>query len=250
MALPAALALLAAGGVSVRVKILAATFGLGAIVAVATSQARGVIVTSLICVAAFTVIGLSARRLPKFLAAFAVISALGLLVLSEIQGDNESAFARYDSVAPGRVLDTTFGERRGTFALLPKYMDQYTFGAGLGMVGPAAGVIDPPRTRGLSAESQLTFTVIEVGVPGLIVLFGFITHLLLKVIPRIRRVADRDLRLMLAAVAAPFFLLLASSIVGAITPSTPTAPYIWFGAGALLWWAKNPELRARRAHTL
>ena len=239
MALPAALALLAASGVSLRMKLLVAALGLGAVTAVATSQARGAIVASLLCVAAFTVIGISARRLPKFIAAFAVVAALSFLVLSEIQGKNETAFARYDSVAPGQVLDTTFREREGLFKSVPNYVTKYPFGAGLGSVGPASGVFDPPKKRGLSAESQVTYTIVEVGVLGLIVLFGFLTHLLVVVIPKVRRVADRDLRLMLAALAAPFFLLLASAIVGAITPSTPTAPYIWFGAGALLWWAKH-----------
>jgi hypothetical protein len=52
----------------------------------------------------------------------------------------------------------------------------------------------------------------------------------------IRRVKDVELRLLLAALAAPLFALFVMGWVGITTATTPGSPYLWFVGGTLSYW--------------
>jgi hypothetical protein len=87
----------------------------------------------------------------------------------------------------------------------------------------------------------LNFLVIELGIAGLLVLLLLNLRLLGLVLTRLRRVPDPELRLLLAALAAPLFGLLASWIVGVATATSPGSPYFWFVAGTLVYWLTRSD---------
>ena len=77
--------------------------------------------------------------------------------------------------------------------------------------------------------------MLELGIPGLLVLIGFQIRLMVLSIG-IRRFKDVELRLLLAALAAPIFAVFAMGWVGITTATTPGSPYLWFVAGILSYW--------------
>ena len=85
--------------------------------------------------------------------------------------------------------------------------------------------------------------MIELGIPGLFVLLGLNLKLFALSIGRIRRIADRDLRILLTAIAAPLFALFATWLVGVSSATTPSAPYFWFAAGVLAYWLAGDRWR-------
>jgi O-antigen ligase len=98
----------------------------------------------------------------------------------------------------------------------------------------------------LNAESQFTFMIVELGVLGLLVYIAFQGRLLALVLTRLRRVPDKESRLLLVALATPLVEFMAMWIVGVTTTSSPSAPYIWFAAGTVVWWLARAELTPRR----
>jgi anti-sigma factor RsiW len=94
----------------------------------------------------------------------------------------------------------------------------------------------PPVVGSLDAENQFNYLVIELGIPGLMLFFTFSVWLVFLTVFRIRTVRPPDVALMVAAVAAPLFALLASWIGFQVTAKTATAPYLWFAAGVLAYW--------------
>jgi hypothetical protein len=238
IAIPAAFALLVGGSGGWRRFAPVAVLAGGAVVAVATSQSRSAVVAAFIAVIAFAALATASRQGMRALVAVVVLGFVGLLALGQI--DNGGAFDRYDSIAPNRLIDTTVDARDGTYASIGQYLTTYPLGAGIGTVGPASGVIDPPPVRYLDAESQLTFLIIEVGIPGLLVLVAFQLRLVGLVVGRIRKLPSGEVRLLLAGLAAPLFAILSLWIVGVNTTSSPNAPYLWFMAGTIAYWLCGP----------
>ena len=112
---------------------------------------------------------------------------------------------------------------------------KYPLGAGIGKVGPASNSAGGTGGKGLNAESEPNYAVLELGIPGLLVLIGFQIRLMVLSIG-IRRLKDVELRLLLAALAAPIFAVFAMGWVGITTATTPGSPYLWFVAGILSYW--------------
>jgi hypothetical protein len=233
LAAPAALALFA---LTRRPGTRAAIFLLagGVIAAVATSQARTAVLATVGAVGAFLALGTASGRNQRILLAAIVVGLLAFAVAPRVAVIG--GFDRYESIAPGRALATTYDYRRESFSKLPGYITEFPFGAGLGSVGPAGGRVAANETRDLDAENEFNFLVIELGVPGLVVLLLFNVWLLVLVTTRLRRVPDAELRLLLAALAAPLFGLLLSWIVGIATATSPGSPYFWFVGGTLAYW--------------
>jgi O-antigen ligase len=244
VAIPAGLALLMIGrrrGASVG---LLAVLGSGAVLAVATSQARAAVIGALVGLLAFLALASTARRVVRVVVAVGVMAAVSITLLSSVAGSS-STFDRYASITPGKVADTSIDSRGYVFThALPQYASKYPFGAGIGSVGPAAGVVDPQPSKRLNAESQFTFTIVELGIAGLIVLAALHARLIGLAIRRVRALPYGDLRLMLAAVAAPLFTFLSNWTVGVTTVSTPNSAYVWFAGGVLVYWL-HPASRRR-----
>jgi hypothetical protein len=247
LAIPAAFALLVGGNGGWRRFVPVAILAAGAVVAVATSQSRSVVVAAIVAVIGFAALATASRQGIRALVAVVALGLVGMLALGQI--DKGGAFDRYDSIAPNRIVETTVDARDGTYKSIGQYFTAFPLGAGIGTVGPAAGVIDPPPRKYLDAESQFTFLLIEVGIPGLLVLMAFHFRLVGLVVSRIRKLDGGELRLLLAGLAAPLFAILSLWIVGVNTTSTPNAPYVWFMAGTLAYWLCGPGRNAASAET-
>ena len=79
---------------------------------------------------------------------------------------------------------------------------------------------------------------------GLLLLVGFTIRLLVLGLTRLRRIADPELRTLLAGIISPLFGILALYVGGPATTSSPLAPYLWFVAGIMAYWLiSRPDLR-------
>jgi hypothetical protein len=164
---------------------------------------------------------------------------------------NSGSFARYDTIQnPSEALNTAYDYRRNTLSKVPKFIKEIPFGGGFGSNGPAATY---PGGNGIlrDAESEPTYLLIETGIPGLIVMYGFVFTLFYLSVARIRKIADRELRVLLTAVAAPLFAIFMTGFVGINSATVPGAPYLWLAGGILSYWllgrgrvsAKRPRVR-------
>ena len=131
------------------------------------SQSRSAVLVSVVALLAFAALVAASKRAKQVIAGLLVI---GLLVFAAVSVVSNSAgasstFYRYQSITPGKVVGTTVESRSGTFGLIVPYMKQFPFGAGLGSTGPATGMFGGPRHI-VSGESQFTFLIVEIGIPG------------------------------------------------------------------------------------
>jgi len=223
---------------------------IGSVVAVYTSQGRAAVIASAVCVFAFVIFGFSirGRKLGAVVACIGV--ALALLVIQQFVAVNSSSDTRYAGLNASSLLSTTVHARGVAFAAIPDNIKQYPFGAGLGSVGPAAVVSGGPSDAStLNGESEISFLVLETGIPGAIVLMGITVGLALLCFLRIQKEPDRQTRLLLAAVTAPIVGIIALDAVSPLTPSTPVGPYLWGIAGVVSYWCitRPRELAAQQA---
>ena len=166
------------------------------------------------------------------------MSAVAVGVISALAASADlGTFDRYTSITPDKVLSTTYEYRQDDLSVLPGYLTDYPLGAGLGVAGPAASVSGGPPAAGMvNAESQLNFLVLELGIPGLLAFLALSLTTLWQAMTRCRRIDDGETRVLLAAVAAPLFALVALWLSGITSTSVPTAPYFWFATGVLAYW--------------
>lgn len=247
LAAPAALALLALsrkGWLRLAVGLLT----VGVVLAVATSQSRTAVIGAIVAVLAFAALTVTSRAGLRMVLAIGVTGFLVYLTVGILSTGTENGTFRYSSInSPGGAVSTAIDYRTVTVAKVPTYAVDYPFGAGFGSSGPAStfeGRAEP--TGPLDAESEATALLIEVGIPGLVVMFGFMGTLLYLSATRIRKVPDRELRILLTAVAAPLFAIASMWWVGSSTTISPTAPYMWFVAGVLAFWLVGDRARASR----
>lgn len=221
--------------------LVALALSAGAVLAVVTSQGRGVVVAGFVMVLAYAGLSVTARRLIPTLTGIVIGGLLTMFVISALSDDGSSRFERYQSISPNKLLSTTQTDRGQALSVVPTYIGRYPLGYGLGTGGPATGFGGAQRV-GLSAESQFAFLIIEIGVVGFLVLVGFTIRLALLALTRIRSVLDPELRTLLAAAVAPIFGIMALYVSGPATTGSPLAPYFWFIAGTMSYWL----LTARR----
>ena len=129
-------------------------------------------------------------------------------------------FNRYESIAPGNV-DCDQGHqddepRRTSRRRSPRA----PFGVGLGDASGAAAGFGGKQTElleghGVSAETQYNFVADELGLPGLILWVAFTIRLLVLALRRLRRIADIEMRLYLAAMLVDVHRLHADGLLGA-----------------------------------
>jgi hypothetical protein len=236
LAVPAAFAILSLAG-NRRLKIAAGILSTGVVLAVVTSQARVALVGTVVAILAFMLLATSSRRVFRLVAGLSVGLAIAYFAISVLTSStNSHLFDRYTSIAPNKVVNTSVDYRAGTLGhVLPKYLVKYPLGAGIGKVGPASNSAGGTGGKGLNAESEPNYAVLELGIPGLLVLIGFQVRLMVMSLG-VRRLKDLELRLLLAALAAPLFALFAMGWVGITTATTPGSPYLWFVGGILTYW--------------
>jgi hypothetical protein len=212
--------------------------GAGILTAVITSQSRSAVVAAIAALLAMGALLFMARLRVLPLVGVVVLAVTAALIVVAISDSSAgSAFSRYREIAPSRAATSAYNYRVGTITLMPEYLTKFPLGAGLGSVGPALA-FDRAGSNAegtLNGESQYTFLVVELGIPGLLVFLAY--HLrLLSLAPRIRRFDDGELRLLLAGVCAPLFAFAGLWFAFAISAGSPGAPMMWFTGGILAYW--------------
>ncbi len=240
IAFPAALALLA---LSKRkgLLILAGVLAAGVILAVAVSASRTAVLGSAFAIFAFAGLTVTSRAGLRTVVALGLALLIGYVAIGVITSSaKEDSFERYESInSPGTAASTAIDYRKETISRIPTYFVKYPLGSGFGRNGPAASIPGGPGA-GLDAESEPTYLLIELGIPGLVVLVGFFIALFRLCITKIRRLEDMEMRILLTGMAAPLFAIFAVGYVGTNSATVPMAPYIWFAAGVLAYWLKGP----------
>ena len=128
------------------------------------------------------------------------------------------------------------------------YLVDYPLGDGIGSVGPAGGssVGGAVSSNGLDAESEPTFLIIELGIPGLLIMYALLLWGM-RMGVSLRVLAERRLQVALAALAAVFIAVCVGGFVGANTANSPTSPFIWLALGTFAYWGS--EMRRCRLAT-
>jgi hypothetical protein len=241
IALPGAIALMSSARAKVKLFWWLIPATMLTIVGIVTSQTRLDVVGAVIALLAFLGLTLTSRRGLTVLLVASVVLVPGYLILSAFDSSNAN---RYSSIAPTEVLSTALNQRQSTFALIPTYMIDYPLGAGLGSVGPAAGsALGGATRRSLNGESEVTFLLVETGIPGLLVMIAIMVAII-KVGLGLRRVADPRLQRYLMALTAVVIALFLAWTFTPVSSDSPTAPFIWLSAGCLSYW--YTEMRAGR----
>lgn len=236
MALPGALAIGSAGKRYRRYMPLLAIGVILAVVGLITSQSRTAVVMAAVVVFFFLLLTVTSRR---GLVAVVITTLLALVAyfgVTTLFGGVTSTSNRYSSVAPTKVISTAVAYRQGTIALIPTYLVDYPLGDGIGSSGPAGGSsVGGSVSSELDAESEPTFLIIELGIPGLIAMFA-LAFCGIRMGVRLRRIAERQLQIALAAMTAMLIGFCVTWVVGIDTATTPGAPFIWLALGTLAYW--------------
>jgi hypothetical protein len=244
LAVPAALALL---GLSLRpgLRLVVGVLAIGVAIAILSSAARVHVIAGVVAILAYAGLTVTSRGGMRTVVGAAVGLLIGYAAIGFLFSNSEKgSFDRYEDInSPSKAVSTAYDYRRDVIALIPVYMSEIPLGAGLGSKGPA-GSFGGGGSNGLNAESEPTYLLIELGIPGLAVMLGFQLALLYLCLTRIRRIPDREARVLLTAVAAPLFALFSTWFVGISTAATPGAPYLWFAAGVLSYWLLGDGYRS------
>lgn len=238
LAIPGALALLiVARGLGVRIGLLLLSGGLA--LAVITSQQRTVVLASLVVIFAFAGLATLGGRGLRLVLALTVTAAVGYGAVHFIAGSAATdPFTRYSTVSPSQLFSSIKQDRGQSLKAIPNYFSDTPLGVGLGRSGPASGLLGVRGDTATTANSETEFNYLlsELGVPGLVVLLGFSLLVLGASISAIRRLPDRETRMLLAAVAAPLVAILVTWVSTSTSATTPLAPYMWFASGVIAYW--------------
>jgi hypothetical protein len=232
IALPGGLALLLRRRRSLQERAVIGTLVVFTTLGVLTSQSRASIISAVVGLLAFGAVLAASRDGRRVVTGMAVVGAIVALAVSMLSG---GALSRYSSIAPSHLANTVSSSRADTFSLIPTYITAFPFGAGIGSSGPAwkqYGAAD----NTISGESQITFLIGEVGIPGLLLFVLFQARVLGGAVRRVRKIEDSEIRLLLAALIAALFALVANWYVGINTVSPPNAPFMWGAIGVIAFW--------------
>jgi hypothetical protein len=221
---------------------------LGALLGVVTGLGRLQVVGAVLALLAFGVLSASAgRRITRPLGAFVGVLALALplgAVLVSIEAPG--TFNRYAEIAPSRITSAK-DKKTGELNVLPHQLAVAPLGVGLASAGAATGfggtVTDRLEGHSVGAETQFNFMADELGLPGLLLWVGIVLNLIWLALWRLRKIADVDLRIDLAAVFAVPAALLIMGLSGPISASSAAGPFVWFATGIAAYWFVGPGRR-------
>lgn len=250
VALPGVLALVAAG--PRRRRWLYVLLCLGALLAVVTGLGRLQVVGAALALLGFVAFSMSAgRRITRPLIAMLGVAALAvplgaLLVSAEAPG----TFSRYAEIAPGNAVSAK-DKKTGELSKLPHQLAIAPLGVGLASAGAASGfggrVTEELEGHAVGGETQYNFEGDELGIPGIAIWVGLSLTMIALAAGRLRRIADVELRIDLAAVFAVPVAFLVMGISGPIMGSAAAGPFFWFAAGIAAYWFLGPGRKAATA---
>ncbi|HTZ65326.1 MAG TPA: hypothetical protein VMB51_14575 [Solirubrobacteraceae bacterium] len=261
LALPGLLALLAAG--RMRRRWPAVLCCLGALLGIASSASRQSTVILVVSVLVFALLwviaGLGARRAIAWVATVAILTTGVVSVLVAVNGS--AVIARQAKLLNPRVKQgagleveeeelSTDGKLNG-LSKLPPTLTRAPFGLGLGRGASASGfggreklTIEEER---ITAASAYNLLAVEAGAPGLLLWIGFALSVIALGVSRLRRVADRELRIYLVAILTTFIAFTIQGFSGPTLAVTPAGAYLWFAPGVLAYWLAGEGFAAVQA---
>ena len=219
-------------------QLFAVAAALAALLGIITSEGRTVVVVSVIAVVMFGLLTITARtRLTSVLVLAGVIAA-SAFVVEGLAATTGTSQLRYSGLGPTGIFQTESTARGSSLAVIPYNLATYPFGAGVGTVGPSATAPGASQTTQNQPDAETAFSYLteEIGIPGMIVVLGFVLRLLALGLIRCRREPDPEARLLLAAVIAPLAAILAMSFSGPWPPVVPPGPYLYAAAGIISYW--------------
>jgi hypothetical protein len=233
LALPATIALVSLE--RGRWRWIAFMLGFAVTLAIVTSQGRQSMIGAFVAVVGYAILTAAARRLLPTLAGIAAV-AVTLALATSFSSDSAGpgAFDRVQEIAPSRILDSASEQRGGSVVKAPALAAQYPLGAGLGSVGPA-GNFGREQVRAIDNETEFNFLIVELGVVGAGVFLGLVAMVIAR-IRRLREIPDTELRVLLAALAAPLLGMVLMFFAASHTAGSPGAPYFWAISGVLAYW--------------
>ncbi len=246
VAIPATLVLLA--GLGLRRRWPYVLLCLGALAGVATGEGRLQVLGALLGVLAFAGVCFGAGRavarpLTVMLGVILIAVPVGAVFATAVGG---GTFSRYSSLA--EVSSSNNDGKLKTLQLIPKQIEREPFGAGLGSVGAAAGLggvatSESLETHKVDAETQYNFITDELGLPGLLLWVALTLRLLVMGLTGLKRIADAELRIALAALLATLISVTFMGLLGPTMASNAFGPYFWFSAGTFAYWfvTKRPR---------
>lgn len=231
-----------------RYLLLAVAMAIIVAAGVVTSEGRAAVIVSLVVAVAFGLVAAGSRgRLSTLLGAALVVTLAAVVVQSVLTTAGSSAF-RYQGLSTSGIFQTTEQSRGRSFAAIPYNLTHYPLGAGLGIGGPAAGLGGaPPASAAADTETEISFATLEIGIPGMLTIFGFTAVLFGLGLRRCRQEPDPEARVLLAAIVAPTAGMLALYTIAAATPTTPTGPYLWACGGIVAYWLVTRPAASRAA---
>jgi glycosyltransferase involved in cell wall biosynthesis len=220
-------------------QIVGVILAAGVALAALTSQTRLAIIGAVVAFGGSLAFAVASRRAVVAIVAALVLGGVGYGAISYVaKTSDEQVFSRYSSLLGRNPVSSSVTYKQSSLSQLPGLVERYALGAGLGSAGPASSTPGAPEAaRRLDAENEFNFLVIETGVPGLLVLLAFHLGAVLRSLGTVRRQQDPEVRLLLAGIAAPLLALLVMWFGAPITTAPPTAPFLWFAAGILAYWA-------------
>jgi len=244
LALGGALALVSLG-TRARVGRISLLLCIGPPLAIITGEGRSLVIGSVVALVAYVAFATTARRLIPTLAALLLgLAALTGVIAFVSSVSGAGVFDRYATITPSKVASTTSADRGGSFAAIPQLLTQHPLGNGLGSTGPASGFAGGGNV-GSNGETEPGFVISELGIPGLLVIYGFNLNLLFLGATRIRRL-EPETRSLVAALLAGIVAVLVIGISTATTANAPESTYLWFAGGALSYWLTSGGKSAPR----
>jgi O-antigen ligase len=210
----------------------------GVLVAVLTAQVRIALVGLAVALVAVVLLSVASRRIWQATATITAVAVLALVAASFVSGRaGGGVFDRYSSLTSRQGPSNTVGYKQGTLELLPEDAAKHPFGQGLGALGPAASIAGAPESSGhVSGESEFNFLLVEVGVPGLLILLAFQLTVIGRSVRRLRHESDPEARLLLSAMLAALIAITVLWFGGPVTAAPPLACFMWLASGTLAYW--------------
>lgn len=250
LALPGLLALLAAGRLRRRWPVLLCC--VGALMGVATAASRTSVVTLVMVLGFFGLLSLIAGlRVGRPLLGLIVVAVIGIGVGSVlVAADGAGIFKRQEglgtTVSSGGEEHADGKEKH--LSEIPSDIAHSPFGFGLGTVGSVAGFggKENPTVeeKTISGGSAYNLLIVETGAPGLLLWLGLTINTLVLALPRLRRVADPELRMYIVAMLAAFLTFTMQGLAGTTLAVSPAGVYLWFVPGVIAFWFAGPGRRA------
>lgn len=222
-----------------RYLLLAVAMAVGATAAILTSQARGAVVASVVILLVYALMTTTSKGRAASTIGLVLAGVVAVFTVNTVTDSVGASTFRYAGLNTSQIVQTTQKARGRSIARIPETMARYPLGAGLGVAGPAStapGASALTQSGAVDAETEFSFMTLETGVPGMLVLVGFVITLFAAGVRRCRRVADRESRLLLAALIAPLAGVLVLFLASSVTPTIPGGPYVWAVGGIISYW--------------